>query len=46
MKKQEGTYRAVSGYLMLMVLLIMIIATIISYMNGIVWLGILAVLAL
>jgi len=40
MKKQEGTYRAVSGYVMLLILLIFILATIFSYMNGIVWLGI------
>ena len=40
MKKQEVTYRAMSGYLMLLVLLIIILATIFSYMNGIVSLGI------
>jgi len=40
MKKQEGTYRTVSGYLMLLILLIFILATIFSYMNGIIWLGI------
>jgi len=40
MKKQEGTYRTISGYLMLLILLILILATIFSYMNGIVWLGI------
>ncbi len=40
MKKQEGIYRAMSGYLMLLILLIIILATIFSYINGIVWLGI------
>jgi regulator of protease activity HflC (stomatin/prohibitin superfamily) len=40
MKKQEGTYRAVSGYLMLLVLLAFILGTIFSYINEIVWLGI------
>jgi len=40
MKKQEGIYKAVSGYLMLLVLLLMILATIFSYMEGIYWLGV------
>ncbi|MDF1576377.1 MAG: SPFH domain-containing protein [Bacteroidales bacterium] len=40
MKTQEKTYRAVSGYLMLIVLLAFILGGIFSFMNGIVWLGI------
>jgi regulator of protease activity HflC (stomatin/prohibitin superfamily) len=40
MKTQEGNYRAVSGYLMLLALLMMILGTVFSYMNEIVWLGI------
>jgi len=40
MKKQEGTYRAMSGYLMLFILLIIIIATVFSFMNGLIWLAI------
>jgi len=40
MKKQEVTYRAISGYLMLLVLLIIILGAIFSYMGGLVWLGI------
>ncbi len=40
MKKQEVTYRAISGYLMLMVLLIFILGAIFSYMGGLAWLGI------
>jgi len=40
MKKQEGTYRAMSGYLMLFILLIMILATIFSFMIGLIALAI------
>src|SRR5210317_579192 len=40
MKKQEGTYKAVSGYLMLLVLLLTILGAIFSYMSGFAWLGI------
>lgn len=40
MKKQESTYRAISGYLMLLVLLALIIGTIFSFINDIIWLGI------
>lgn len=40
MKKKEATYRALSGYLMLLVLLIFIVGTVFSYMHGIIWLGI------
>ena len=40
MKKQEVTHRAISGYLMLLVLLIIILGAIFSYMGGLVWLGI------
>ena len=40
MKKQEGSYRAVSGYLMLLVLLMLILGAVFSYINEIVWLGI------
>jgi regulator of protease activity HflC (stomatin/prohibitin superfamily) len=40
MKKQERTYRAISGYLMLLLLLGLILGTIFSFMNGIIWLGI------
>lgn len=40
MKKQEGTYRAMSGYLMLFILLIIILATVFSFMNGLIWLAI------
>jgi len=39
-KKQEGSYRAVSGYLMLLILLMLILGAIFSYINEIVWLGI------
>jgi len=35
MKKQEAAYRAISGYLMLLILLITILATIFSFMNAI-----------
>ena len=40
MKKQERSYKAVSGYLMLVVLLLMILGAIFSYMEGIISLGI------
>jgi len=40
MKRKEGTYKAMSGYLMLLILLIIILATVFSLMNGIIWLGI------
>jgi regulator of protease activity HflC (stomatin/prohibitin superfamily) len=40
MKTQERSYRAVSGYLMFLVLLLLILGAIYSYMQGIVWLGI------
>jgi len=40
MKKQEGTYRAISGYLMLLILLIFILGAIFSYMSVVVWMGI------
>jgi len=40
MKKQEQSYRAISGYLMLMVLLLFILGAIFSYIGVIVWLGI------
>jgi len=40
MKKQEVTYRAISGYLMLLVLLLLITVTVFSFMNSILWLGI------
>ncbi len=40
MKRQEGTYRAMSGYLMLFILLIIILATVFSFMNGLIWLAI------
>ena len=40
MKKQEGTYRAISGYLMLFILLIIILATVFTFMTGLIWLGI------
>jgi regulator of protease activity HflC (stomatin/prohibitin superfamily) len=40
MKKQEANYRAVSGYLILLVLLISILATIYSFKNVITWLGV------
>ena len=40
MKKQESTYRAMSGYLMLFILLIIILATVFSFMNGLIWFGI------
>jgi len=40
MKKQEGTYRAMSGYLMLLILLVIILATVFSFMNGLIFLGI------
>ena len=39
MKKQEVTYRAVSGYLMFMIFLIIILAAIFSFMNGITMAG-------
>lgn len=35
MKKQEATYRAISGYLMLLILVITILATVFSFMNTI-----------
>lgn len=40
MKTKEGNYKAVSGYLMLLVLLILILGTIFSYLHAVVWLGI------
>jgi len=40
MKTQEETYRAISGYLMLLMLLIIILATIFSFRNDLLWLGI------
>jgi regulator of protease activity HflC (stomatin/prohibitin superfamily) len=40
MKTQEETYRAISGYLMLLILLIIILATIFSFRNDLLWLGI------
>jgi len=40
MKKQEGTYRAMSGYLMLLILLIIILATVFSFTIGLIWFGI------
>jgi regulator of protease activity HflC (stomatin/prohibitin superfamily) len=40
MKKKESNYKAMSGYLMLLVLLVLILATVFSLMNGILWLGI------
>lgn len=40
MKKQETTYRALSGYVMLLILLIVILGDIFSYMNQLLWLGI------
>ena len=40
MKTREGNYKAVSGYLMLLVLLILILGTIFSYLHAVVWLGI------
>ena len=45
MKKQESTYRAMSGYLMLLILLITILGTIFTFMTGLVYLGIPLVLA-
>ncbi len=39
MKKQEETFRAMSGYLMLFILLIIFLGTIFSFLNGLVWLG-------
>ena len=35
MKKQEAAYRAISGYLMLLILVITILATVFSFMNAI-----------
>ncbi len=40
MKKHEETYRAMSGYLMLLVLLIVLVGAIFSFMAGLIWLGI------
>jgi len=40
MKNQENTYRAASGYFMLLVLLGLIVGAIFSYMDGIIWLGV------
>jgi len=40
MKKHETNYRAISGYLMLLVLLAIILGAIFSFMNSITWLGI------
>lgn len=40
MKTQERSYKAVSGYLMLLVLLLLILGTVFSYIQPIVWLGI------
>lgn len=40
MKTQEGTYKAVSGYLMLLVLLMLILGTIFCYIHQVIWLGI------
>ena len=40
MKKQEGTYRAMSGYLMLLILLIIILGTVFSFTIGLIWFGI------
>ena len=37
--KKEKTYKVVSGYFLLLVLLIIILGTIFSFLNGIVWLG-------
>ena len=37
--KQEKTYRPASGYLMLLVLLIIILGAIFSFINEIIWLG-------
>ena len=37
--KKEKTYKAVSGYFLLLVLLIIILGAIFSFLNGIVWLG-------
>jgi len=45
MKKQETNYRAISGYLMLLVLLAIILGAIFSFMNSIIWLGITLCLA-
>jgi len=45
MKKQESTYKAMSGYLMLLILLITILGTIFTFMTGLVYLGIPLVLA-
>lgn len=45
MKTQERTKRAVSGYLMLMVLLLMIFGAVFSYMNEIIWLGVILSIA-
>jgi len=40
MKKQEGTYKAMSGYLMFSILLITMLAAIFTFITGLVWLGI------
>jgi len=40
MKKQEKTFKAISGYLMLVVLLLTILATIFSFITGLVFLAI------
>jgi regulator of protease activity HflC (stomatin/prohibitin superfamily) len=45
MKKQETNYRAISGYIMLLVLLAFILGTIFSFMNSIAWLGIILCMA-
>ncbi len=39
MKKQEEIFRAMSGYLMLSVLLIILLGTVFSFLIGLVWLG-------
>jgi len=45
MKNQESSYKAVSGYLMLLILLLMILGAIFSFMNEIVWLGVILSIA-
>jgi len=39
MKKTEETFRAISGYLMLLILLIILLSLIFTFINGILWLG-------
>jgi len=39
MKKQESTYKAMSGYLMLLILLIIILVTIFTFTTGLMFLG-------